>query len=575
MIKNMTVRPPADDSPFIRIVGEVNGSRTIEVGDEISWSLSLDPLVPRGSKEGFFYSGRVVEPASGRIVKRADTTPIVFQSQEEDFGRFAGENRNRPVDYRYLPFFRVDDLPDGEYCASVEMLRGYKIVATDQLTFLKGATRAVLSRRIKLPCPGGLPRTGDLDGDGKLEFVHTVNAQHQTAFDNTGGVMWEFHDPDGALIYNTAPTRVFDINADGKAEILCMRGAWGAARLCLIEGGTGRVLKEIEWPHINKLIHPQPGSEEHARFRYETGHAHRWIEGRSMYGAKIAVTNLQGNATPQDFICQTGEQNKVILTAFNNRLEKLWEHKTENGYGGHNPWPGDINDDGKDEVAVGTQMLDSDGNVLWERELEDFAPPWEDDHMDGMRIEDVDDDGRVEVIYTARAVADALTGRIKWSLPTIHGQEVNVIKMRDDVPGKQIVICDRTYRAHGSLVYGTALDVRDCFGRPLWRRPRMCLHMARELDWDGDGRNEIIIGFDLPRKPFRFNAGIFDGRGRLIGVLPRSGFGAPLCGRRSDDLISWTQWPDDADTLEVYTNAAAEASETPPLPKKISYNEQD
>lgn len=51
----------------------------------------------------------------------------------------------------------------------------------------------------------------------------------------------------------------------------------------------------------------------------------------------------------------------------------------------------------------------------------------------------------------------------------------------------------------------------------------------------------------------RPNLGIFDGRGRLMGVVPRYGFGADVDGDGFDELISWTQWPDAAPTIEIFS----------------------
>lgn len=571
--------------PFIRLIGEVDRSSAINVGDEIIWHLSIDPIVPEVPKKDFFYKGRIYAKKTEEICKEAKKTPIKFFSQAPDWERLSGEKQNFVMDTGYTKIFDVKDLPDGEYIAYVEMMQKDKIISTDSLNFVLGASKPVLTHRIKLPGDrsnsysgqGGTARCGDFNGDGKLEIVFTSGAQHQVAYDNDGKIMWEYHDPDGALIYNSAPVRVFDINNDGKDEIVCMRGKLGKAYLCIIKGATGKIINKIEWPLINQLLHPEPGGKDYKKsdFLYRTGHAHRWVQEQSMLGAKITISNLQGNTSPQDFICQTGEQNCVTLTAFNNKLQKLWERKIENGRAGHSISVEDINGDGKDEVAVGTQMLDSGGNVIWEKDFDDFTPPWEDDHIDASRIDDIDNDGRKEVVYSSRAVFDAQTGKSKWVYPTIHGQEVNIIKLRDDIPGKQLVFCDRIYRHPDlqNLIFGVDVDVHDCHGQLLWSIKRMSMHMQREIDWNGDGKNEICIGFDLPRKPKHFNAGIFDNYGRLIAVLPRAGFGAQVNGRVSDDMISWAQWPIVFNTLEVYSNSICPKSLEVPKIKKITYNE--
>ena len=85
----------------------------------------------------------------------------------------------------------------------------------------------------------------------------------------------------------------------------------------------------------------------------------------------------------------------------------------------------------------------------------------------------------------------------------------------------------------------------------------------------------IAVGFDLPGRPHNVDAGIFDGYGRLIGVLPGSGFGARFIGRKSDDLISWTQWANSSGMLEIYSNGKQTLSINEYRMPKVVYNEYD
>lgn len=544
-------RPKASKKPFIRIIGEVSGGRQFKIGDQVRYHLSYQPIVPKGQKVGYKVRGEI-RKESDKVIKTKPVSDIVFDSEEEDLTRY--DNQSAQIKVSYNKLFEIEDLKPGDYTASIEMLdRNGKVIATDELKFVVGKSKAVLHKRIPLQRKGGSVRVGDLTGDGKIDFLYTYGTQHQTAYSNSGEILWQYNNPDGAVVYNSAAVRVYDVDGDGRCEVVCMRGKFGNASICIIEGSTGRIQKEIEWPHINALVPPDKDSPDIYKKLQDIGHAIRSNMGE-VYGAKVVIANFTGKDKPQDILLQTGEQNKVIMTALNSDLDILWDKKIENGRAGHTCWVEDIDGDGKDEVAVGTEVLDHDGTLLWEKPFEAFAAPWEDDHIDGMRIDDIDGDGEMEIAYTTRTAIRARTGEILWQYPTLHGQDVFIIDSRDDIAGKQVVIQDRHYRVFGHLIYGAEINVSDCRGNQLWSRKYMSMHMPRILDWTGDGKKEIISSFELPRQPIEVNAGIFDGYGRLIGVLPRCGNGCDVTGNLKEDLVSWALWPRAYDTLEIYTN---------------------
>lgn len=71
------------------------------------------------------------------------------------------------------------------------------------MKFVVGKSKAVLHKRIALARKGGNVKLGDLTGDGKIDFVYTYGAQHQTAYSNSGEVLWQYDNPNGAVIYNS------------------------------------------------------------------------------------------------------------------------------------------------------------------------------------------------------------------------------------------------------------------------------------------------------------------------------------------------------------------------------------
>ena len=558
-------------TPFIRILGECV-PRDIEVGQSCSWRVATHTVTPEGTSEPLFRHVQIVDDA-GRDVYVAPVLEV--PARAGDLTRF--DNQHAAMDVEYDPVIAVDELPPGRHVvrARLETKTGAVVCQADLP--VRPSPPARLLSRIKLAWQaapdqpdraylGGNVRVGDVDGDGCIEVVHAVGTKHICAYRLDGTMLWRYDDPDGVLVYNTAPFRVHDIDGDGQAEIIIPRGSFGDLKLAILDGATGQLRREVPFPlmkGIEQQAEPyiealQADSKDLAAWLglARTGHTVRYLAGGEtrtdspIYGAKVLLANFRGSAR-QDLLVQLGDQNCTTLVALDDHLNILWQHHIDDGYGGHNPALYDVDGDGKDEVIVGTRLLDHDGTIIWKKPFEEFAAPWEDDHIDQAQGGPFGPDGSPAIIYSCRICLDARTGRTLWVDPTWHGQEVHAANILGD--GEfQFVFCDREYRHSGHLCHGTWLDARRADGSKLWSYRHAALHMHRMLDWNGDGRYEIGIGLDLQRRPTRPNLGVFDGHGSLISVLPRYGFGADINGDGYDELVSWTQWPDVAGTIEIF-----------------------
>ena len=370
------------------------------------------------------------------------------------------------------------------------------------------------------------------------------------------------------------------------------RGPFGGLELVVLEGPTGAVRHRVPFPAMQAIEAAAAPFIERLRRDprdlaawdgiADTGYAVRATvdpkTGKSLnlYGGKIHVACFRGVGR-RDLLVQAGDQNCTTLTALDERLRVLWQHRVEDGYGGHNAALGDADGDGCDEVAVGTCLLDHDGAVLWRKPFDQFAAPWEDDHIDQAHAGPFGPERQRVVIYSCRVCVNAASGETIWIHPTWHGQEAHVAPMLGD--GKyQAVFSEREYRHSGHLCHGTWFDCRDAKGEPLRSYRHAALHMHRMLDWNGDGLYEASFGLDLQRRPVRPNLGIFDGHGRLTCVVPRYGFGADVDGDGYDELIAWTQWSDAETTIEIFGRDHTPGSQglaTPPAENHFAYNEPD
>jgi len=435
------------------------------------------------------------------------------------------------VDHEFGDVYEACRLPEGQYRAEAKLLDEDGVVCHgDALNFDVGPL-SYLKARIELAFDGwkepperahylaGFVLTGDVNGDGEVEYVHVSGSMHAAAYRGNGELLWRYDDPEGVLAYSIHSS-LWDLNGDGRSEFVCPRGRFGELKLCMLEGATGRVIREIEYPLINKLEPiPFDAPDLWPRLR-ETGHTIRVVGNQHMLGGYIRAANFRGLDSQRDVMLQVGEQNCVTIVALTDELETLWVHRCENGRGGHCTGFYDVDGDGCDEVAIGTCLLDHDGTVMWELPFESFAAPWEDDHVDESNMGDFDGDGRVEIVYSSRLVVDALTGERRWIDPTWHGQQAEVAKLRDDVPGLQLVFADREYRHSRHMMHGEWHDVRDSQGNRLWSRRFMGMQQVQIVDWLGNGLKQVTSPSDLQRHAPNPGLQIFDGWGTLVDVLP-------------------------------------------------------
>jgi outer membrane protein assembly factor BamB len=558
-------------NPFIRILGEVN-DRQIEVGDVFQWRIVTHTVAPTGISEPLVRQVEIFDTTGQKIF----TAPkLEIPPRDAELTRF--DNQQESMDCDYEPVIDTDKLAAGSYIvrASLTTKLG-KVVAKTELP-IKLDRLPRLLHRIKLCWKiednnpdrlflGGVVRVGDVDGDGENEVVHAVGAKHIAVYRLNGELLWRYDDTEGALIYNTAPFRVYDIDGDGRAEIICARGKPGDLKLAILDGETGRIKQQVDFPLMKEVEAQVASSLEKLKADpkdmsgweglAKTGHAVRWFTGREasldqvIYGAKVIVADFRGGGK-RDLLVQLGEQNCTTMVAMDNELNILWQHHVADGYGGHQPYACDVDGDGKDEVVVGTRLIDHDGGLIWKKPFEEFSAPWEDDHIDLAEAGPFGQTGQMVIVYSSRLCVDALTGKTLWLHPTWHGQEVCAAKMLGD-GNYQFVFMDREYRHSGHLCHGSWFDVRDANGNQLWSYRHAAMQLFRMLDWNGDGLYEVCFEFSLQRRPVKSNLGIFDGHGCLTCVLPRCGFGADIDNDGYDELVSWTQWPDIADTIEIF-----------------------
>ncbi len=197
---------------------------------------------------------------------------------------------------------------------------------------------------------------------------------------------------------------------------------------------------------------------------------------------------------------------------------KFWKKIDTAGFGtGRNIRFGDVDNDGEIEIIIGQvkvhgphdaysevgciTVVKLDGSLVWQS-----GTPDKDAHKltndVAFQVHDIDGDGHLEVVYARDqmlVIADGMTGEIKKSVPTpiskpdgqkferILGDALYFADFRGLGRAADIVIKDRYWNF---WVYDDSLN-------PLWEGTCNTGHYPYAADIDGDGKDELLMGYSL------------------------------------------------------------------------------
>lgn len=441
---------------------------------------------------------------------------------------------------------------------------------------------AILYRRVAIPerllstedghTFGGDLRIGDLDGDGRCDFlvyrcsdrgpggpaVGGFKPCFLGAFDLDGQVLWQ-SGRGGTHPVRPGSVLVHDVTGDGAAEVICFwhqpgqepPAGWqslGDTVVQIRNGHDGRILRQSNPPEITErscqeIVSPDGKSLSLGR------RTANWVHQR------ILAADFRGREAPRDFVVKLGDTH----VAFNDQLEVLWTYQTKwveySRCPAYIPAVGDIDGDGKDEVCSGYFLIDDDGRPLWEKRLGD--------NMDSVAITQWDED-KVRAIcsglgHVVNSRGDIILALGKEMVP--HGQEVRVANFVDRCPGPEMVLRHLGHKPDIIVVSSSRGEIES----------RLTLNASptnvgmETVFWNGSNRPALL-----------YNGGwlwdLQSGRGRPLPDLPppngdrihRMGYyhaiPANLCGDNREELVVWDPT---ATEVFIYTQPGHDRSETP------------
>lgn len=375
---------------------------------------------------------------------------------------------------------------------------------------ISGRARPTLYVSIKLDGDHTFQKAGiaDLDGDGRYDFVikqpnANVDPYEKYWKPSPGSYKLEAYSADGKFLWRCdlgwaieqgiwySPYLVYDLDGDGMAEVAVKTGdlestadprdpdgrvTKGPEYVTILDGRTGKPAARADWP----------SREGFPNYNYYCRN-------------QMAVAYLDGR-TPS-LIVNRGTYNLIKIEAYRYRggkLELQWrwdntqaDRKLYWGQGAHNMHCADINGDGRDEIILGSAVLDAEGKPLWSTGL---------GHPDHMYLGDLDPlRPGLEIYYgietkqkaNGMCLVEAATGKIIWGLdkPTRHVHSYGMCSDIDpEHPGSECYSADTDankdfafgllHSAQGKLLAETNLEK---FG-------------PRTVYWDADPQRELILG---------------------------------------------------------------------------------
>jgi hypothetical protein len=388
----------------------------------------------------------------------------------------------------------------------------------------------------------------DLDGDGRYDYViktpnGNVDPWVRYWEKSPGTYKIEAYNADGKFLWRYdlgwaieqgiwySPYVVYDFDGDGKAEVALKTGEGdprdrdgrvqsGPEYVTILDGMTGQEKARIPWPERDGAESRDP--------RYYNNYSRN----------QMAVAYLDGK-TPA-LLVQRGTYTLIKLYAYefhDGTLRELWhwfstdETPNWNGQGAHCLRAADVDGDGRDEVVLGSGVIDDNGQGLWCTRL---------GHPDHVYIGDLDPSRPgLEIYYgieTAQktgngmCMVDAATGKILWGIkrPTQHVHDQGLVADLDPrFPGCETYSAD----ADAKRNIGWSL-LHDCKGRVISNEDLGGFSLLAAY-WDAGtqraiiGRNGTLQKFNGPKLPVKIEGAVVgvadilgDWREEIVTTLP-------------------------------------------------------
>ncbi len=384
-----------------------------------------------------------------------------------------------------------------------------------------------------------VPVFGDLDGDKVLDCVVRLDNGivemsqdpgtwvQLEAFSSYGRSLWRKDLADHRSSYgnaNNVPFCIWDMNGDGKSEVIARITVRDSSYVGILNGMTGDIIRKTKWPDI---------VSDFARSSTRIHMSIAYLDGKNPF-----------------IITQTGLYENEVIGAYDQHLNKIWEFQSfaeTSGSGSHRIEIADIDGDGNQEVFDGTTCLNADGTLRWSIyrghpdlvSINDFLPD-----RPGLEVYFMVETSVHAGIY----MVDAEDGEIIWKINReddprwLHGHHGWTSDIWDNTAGLECLSNRAGHNDHNMLLFSAEGNLLQD-GFPFGYIP---------LEWDGDATRELVNdqvigeynGKDIV--PLEGPAPKFPKDGKLLMT-------ADLMGDARDELVFLITPPDQPSYIAIYS----------------------
>jgi rhamnogalacturonan endolyase len=302
---------------------------------------------------------------------------------------------------------------------------------------VNGSAQGHLSLKLAGPHRAQKVGLGDFDGDGALDYLlkqpdfntdpyqqpgywkKSEDTYKLEAYRHDGELLWRY-DMGWAIEEGIwySPIVVYDLDGDGRAEVFAKAGEGdpreptghvrtGPEYLVQLDGRTGKLVKKLPWPS-------REGFDDYNYYS------------RNLLG----IGYLDGQRP--HLLVERGTYKLIKLLAYDPTLTLAWswdatgQYSNYRGQGMHGMHCADVDQDDRDEVVLGSAVIDDTGRPLWNTGK---------GHPDICYVADIDPaQPGLEIFYGIEpgkksntvCLVEAKTGRQLWGNPEVtihvHGQ---------------------------------------------------------------------------------------------------------------------------------------------------------
>ena len=462
-------------------------------------------------------------------------------------------------------------LPNSNSAMNIRAILLSSLIA---LTALANESAAMqLWHKVDIPShKGTFACLGDLTGDKRADFLlyregPQTTPGYMVALDHDGNFLWQLGDSTLAKHQNDGVWKepalrgiafIYDFDPDGKGEVVTEFWKEGKPLLYILDGSTGRILHERESP-LNLQVRSGKRSRCHPVGR---------------------VAFLHGRDKSPSIVLKYGASNFVpcYAVALNAKLEILWELTGSKHSMAHVPTVGDVDMDGREEVVLGTLLVDEAGEILWEKKVER--------HADCATIANVNPATGQEVLIsicsTGPVFCMSANGKVLWEKTrqeVPHGQGIWAGNFIDKEPGLEVIILRSGH-------VGDFITVRGSDGKQLaaFRHSKNYKgypDFPCVVNWTGTKEQSLWMPIDRT---------LVNGYGRIVADLGEhepmvkerlqwgeskshiavQAFAVDLCGDDREELVLYQ--PYNGQAILIFTQEDSNGRKKPYVHKRNAYN---